>query len=127
MSDYDTKPKRRLAELLKTQGLQMNQAITFLSDGGDNVRDLQFYLSPIAEHLLDWFHVTMRITVLRQQLKELVTRTPNEDISKLDARFESIKWYLWHGNAFRALQEVEGVQWELEGYESTNKSGVSGH
>jgi hypothetical protein len=117
VTDYDTKPKRRLAELLKTQGLQMNQAITFLSDGGDNVRDLQFYLSPQAEHLLDWFHVTMRITVLRQQLKELVTRAPNDDLAKLDVRFESIKWYLWHGNAFRALQEIEGVQFALEGYE----------
>jgi len=93
------------------------QAITFLSDGGDTVRDLQFYLSPIAEHLLDWFHVTMRITVLRQQLKELVTRAPDDDLAKLDARFESITWYLWHGNAFRALQEIEGVQFALEGYE----------
>jgi hypothetical protein len=83
------------------------QAITFLSDGGDNVRDLQFYLIPLADHLLDWFRVTMRITVLRQQLKELVTRAPDDDLAKLDARFESIKWYLWHGNAFRALQEEE--------------------
>jgi hypothetical protein len=114
VTDYDTKPKRRLAELLKTQGLQMNQAITFLSDGGDNVRDLQFYLSPVAEHLLDWFHVTMRITVLRQQLKELVAQAPNDELAKLDAEFERIKWYLWHGNVFRALQEIEGVQWDLE-------------
>jgi hypothetical protein len=74
VTSYDTKPKRRLAELLKTQGLQMNQAITFLSDGGDNVRDLQRYLSPLAEHLLDWFHITMRLTVLRQQLKERARR-----------------------------------------------------
>jgi hypothetical protein len=117
VTDYDTKPKRRLAELLKTQGLQMNQAITFLSDGGDNVRDLQLYLSPVAEHLLDWFHVTMRITMMRQQLKELVARAPNDDLIKLDAEFERIKWYLWHGNVFRALQEIESVQWELEGCE----------
>lgn len=114
VTDYDTKPKRRLAELLKAQGLQMNQAITFLSDGGDNVRDLQLYLSPISEHLLDWFHVTMRITVLRQQLKELVARAATSDLGKLDEEFEGIKWYLWHGNAFRALQEIEGVQWVLE-------------
>ena len=117
VTDYDTKPKRRLAELLKAQGLQMNQAITFLSDGGDNVRDLQLYLSPIAEHLLDWFHVTMRITVLRQQLKELIARTATPDLEKLDAEFERIKWYLWHGNVFRALQEIQGVQFDLEGYE----------
>jgi hypothetical protein len=53
---YDTKPKRRLFELLKSQGLQMNQQVVFLSDGGDTVRDLQSYLSPESEHWLDWFH-----------------------------------------------------------------------
>ena len=37
VSNYDTKPKRRLYELLEKEGLQMNQAITFLSDGGDTV------------------------------------------------------------------------------------------
>jgi len=58
--DYDDKPKRRLFELLKSQGLQMNQTITFLSDGGDTVRDLQFYHTPFSEHVLDWFHITMR-------------------------------------------------------------------
>ena len=54
---YDEKPKRRLFELLQSQGLQMNQQIEFLSDGGDTVRDVQLYLSPEADHLLDWFHV----------------------------------------------------------------------
>ena len=54
---YDQKPKRRLFELLQSQGLQMNQQIEFLSDGGETVRDLQLYLSPEAEHLLDWFHL----------------------------------------------------------------------
>ena len=44
----------------------MNQQVTFLSDGGDNVRELQLYLNPQAEHLLDWFHITMRITVMKQ-------------------------------------------------------------
>lgn len=43
VTDDDTKPKRRLAELLKRHGLQMNQAITVLSDGGENVRYLQLW------------------------------------------------------------------------------------
>jgi len=54
----DEKPKRRLFEVLHSQGHQMNQQITFLSDGGDTVRDLQLYLNPEAEHLLDWFHLS---------------------------------------------------------------------
>src|SRR5438552_10841002 len=37
---YDTKPKRRLFEVLKSQGMQMNQQVTFLTDGRENVRDL---------------------------------------------------------------------------------------
>src|SRR5713226_905444 len=66
VNKHDTKPKRRLYEVLKSQGLQMNQQVVFLSDGGDTVRDLQHYLSPQAEHVLDWFQVTMRLTVLEQ-------------------------------------------------------------
>jgi hypothetical protein len=53
----DTKPKRRLYEVLQSQGLQMNQEITFLADGDDTLRKLQLEMSPMATHLLDWFHL----------------------------------------------------------------------
>ena len=69
---YDTKPKRRLFELLKSQGLQANQQVTFLSDGADDVRELPLYLSPESEHWLDWFHVAMRLRVMGQMAKGLV-------------------------------------------------------
>jgi len=39
----DKKPKRRVYEVLKTQGMQMNQKVFFLSDGGTAVRELQYY------------------------------------------------------------------------------------
>ena len=52
--------------MLKSQGMQMNQAVTFLSDGADTVRDLQMYLNPQAKHLLDLFHISMRLTVMSQ-------------------------------------------------------------
>ena len=63
---YDGKPRRRLFELLKSQGMAMNQQVTFLSDGGDDVRQVQQYLNPEAEYWLDWFHITMRITVMKR-------------------------------------------------------------
>jgi len=62
----DTQSKRRLHEVLQSQGLQMNQDITFLSDGDDTLRKLQLEMRPKATHLLDWFHWTMRLTVLDQ-------------------------------------------------------------
>jgi hypothetical protein len=55
---YDPKPKRRLFELLNSQGLQANQQVTFLSDGAEDVRELPLYLSPESEHWLDWFHLS---------------------------------------------------------------------
>jgi hypothetical protein len=113
VQDYDEKPKRRLFELLKAQGMQMNQQVTFLSDGGDTVRELQLYLNPQAEHLLDWFHITMRITVMNQMAKGIKTRDQMIGTEALET-LESIKWYLWHGNVFRALQEIESLFFSLD-------------
>src|SRR6266849_10766099 len=114
---YDEKPKRRLFELLQSQGLQMNQQIEFLSDGGETVRDLQLYLSPEAEHLLDWFHITMRLTTLTQTAKGLPATTSREGRTRRDdvvRELERIKWFLWHGNVFQALQELRSVEGDLE-------------
>lgn len=33
------------------------------------MRNLQPYLNPLAEHLLDWFHVSMKLTVMGQMNK----------------------------------------------------------
>jgi hypothetical protein len=59
----DHKPKRRLFELLQSQGMQANQQLTFFSDGGDTVRMLPEYLKADAEHILDeWAHNLKRVT-----------------------------------------------------------------
>jgi len=49
--------------VLHSQDFQMNQTITFLSDGDDTLRQLQWEMSPKATHLLDWHHLTMKLTV----------------------------------------------------------------
>ena len=115
VNGFDERAKRRLYETLAGQGLQMNQDITFLSDGGDTVRDLQLYLSPQAEHILDWFHITMRITVLRQMAKGF---SKIKDLQDLDKNFERIKWFLWNGNVFSALQLLEEITTDIEMYEN---------
>lgn len=111
---YDTKPKRRLFEVLAAQGMQANQQITFLTDGADDVRDLPLYLNPQAEHLLDWFHVTMRLTVLTQLAKSLRAPPPAVTADSVAARLARLKWFCWHGNVFRALQTVEDIEFDLD-------------
>lgn len=116
---YDEKPRRRLFELLRSQGMQENQQVVFLSDGGEDVRSLPLYLNPESEHWLDWFHITMRLTVLQQTAKGLPLEIGEGDEThalrdQILKWLESIKWYLWHGNVYRALQHLEGVEMDLD-------------
>ncbi|MGH9631298.1 MAG: hypothetical protein ACRD7E_23585, partial [Bryobacteraceae bacterium] len=124
------KPKRRLFEVLKAQRLQLNQQLMFLSDGGDTIRDLQMYLSPESEHWLDWFHITMRLTVMGQYVKGLATELAaadkkpaqpgsdeldeNIDAADVAQRLDRLKWNLWHGNVRRALQIIDLLEEDLE-------------
>jgi len=77
----------------------MNQPEIFLSGGGNTVR----YLSAQAERVLEWFHVTLRLTALRQiarGLPEPLARVSREEI--LHVR-ERLKWFFWHDNLYLTL------------------------
>ena len=108
VTGHDGKPKRRLHELLVSQGIAMNQEVTFMSDGGDSVRDLQLYMRPNAEHVLDYFHVAMRITVLQQMARGLPPPVSTAAPPIVEV-LESVRRYLWHGNFSRALSLVEDL------------------
>ena len=115
----DTKPKRRVFEVLHAQGMQANQRVTFFSDGGDTVRQLPADLHPRAEHILDWFHCTMRLTVLQQCARGLEQHwsaraghdTKEESLAR---RLDSVKHALWHGNTAKALEHLRWLGEDLE-------------
>ena len=110
---YDIKPKRRLFDLLKAQGLQANQGVTFLTDGGEEVRSLTERVTPTSEHVLDWFHIAMRLTVLEQYARGAAHCSEAEGESLLK-RLSSVKWLLWHGNQHRAPQEIKDLRNHVE-------------
>ena len=66
---------------------------------------VQEYLHPFSEHLIDWFHIAMRRTVLQQQTKALQEERPQigAEVSK---QLESVKHLLWHGNTEEALERI---------------------
>ena len=83
---HDDKPGHRLFEVLRAQDLRMN--LTFLTDGGDS--SFLDGISPCAEHYLDWFHITMRLTVLSQYAKGVAHHSPVEALA-LHSRLDRIK------------------------------------
>ena len=112
---YDEKPRRRLWELMKSQGLQDHQQVVFMSDGGEDVRRVQTYLHPGSEHWIDWFHITMRITVLQQQTKSLQGEANRAKAAvEWSKRIDSVKHLLWHGNVAEALDRMGDMLLDME-------------
>ena len=59
----------------------------------------------------------MRLTVMKQMAKGL----PDDELLKdIDTDLERVKWYLWHGNVFRALQVLGDIQVDLDSVEDEN-------
>jgi hypothetical protein len=110
---YDPKPRRRLWEVMKSQGMQDNQQVVFLSHGGEDIRQVREYLHPNSEHVIDWFHITMRLTVLQQQRKAIEEARP-ETGATVSKQLESIKHRLWHGNVEEALERLNNLFMDLD-------------
>jgi hypothetical protein len=60
-----------MERFLAEQGVFPAQPTTFLSDGGEAVRQAQGEFRRFGEPILDWFHVAMRMTQLSQAIKGL--------------------------------------------------------
>ncbi len=115
VQSLDEKPGRRLHDALQEQGLQMNQEITFLADGEDSIRSMAEFMSPCAGHVLDRFHVTMRITVPRQCAKGLAAHhRDREEAEGIDRAPGRVKGFLWHGNVRAALPCIDDLVAGLE-------------
>src|SRR6202047_5347393 len=87
---YDQKPRPRLWGLMESQE----------------------YPHPFSEHLIDWFPITMRLTVLQQQTKALQEERP-ETGAEVSKRLESVKHLLCHGNTEEALERLGDLLMEL--------------
>jgi hypothetical protein len=63
-------------------------------------------MHPKAKHILDCFHVTMRLTVLNQFAKGLVLSDP-EDGARVTKDLDSAEWYLWRGKVKKAMDKLD--------------------
>jgi hypothetical protein len=101
--------------------MQMNQQVRFFSDGGADIRDVQLYPNPEAEHYLDWFHITMRITVMGQYARGLET-TPEkreEELKLLEGRSITYGTVTWCGRERKPTRRP--VFWTTRKSEGTTR------
>jgi len=67
----------------------------------------------------------MRLTVLQQTAKGLPDQTRDEEVDyplrePVVRDLEHLKWYLWHGNVYKALQVVQSVEMDLDAAVATS-------
>ena len=112
VQSQDSWPRRRLMATLRAQGLRSGPKLAFLSDGEDSIRSLQWHLSPRAQHVLDWFHLAMRLQRLRQFLVGL-THLDTAVGTQMQTALERTKWSLWHGKPKQAYDRFREVEWRI--------------
>jgi hypothetical protein len=99
----------QLRGVLHGLGATRATPITTLSDGADGPRSLgeSACVGP-THHVLDWFHLSMRIQHVAQAAKSW-PGTAAEDCeagTRLSDAVERIRWRLWHGQVGRGLELI---------------------
>jgi hypothetical protein len=100
---------RQLRGVLHGLGATPVTPVTILSDGADGPRSLGEAASPgPTHHVLDWFHLAMRVQHVAQAAKSwpVATETDRQAGACLTETIERIRWRLWHGQVRRALDLI---------------------
>ena len=99
----------RTLQALQSEGYAGRGEVTVLSDGAEIMKRLPKALPQPTAHIIDWFHIAMKIQPL-QQVADHVVRwrdAENSEMAHVDADVRSLKWKLWHGQTDRALDQLE--------------------
>jgi hypothetical protein len=99
----------QLGAVLRNLGATSETSVTLLTDGAEGPRSLGEAASPSpTRHVLDWFHLAMRVQHVAQTLRGWARATGGEqqDGDLFAATIERIRWRLWHGQVQRALNLI---------------------
>jgi hypothetical protein len=107
----------QLRGVLHGLGATPDTAVTILSDGAEGPRSLGEAASVgLTNHVLDWFHLSMRI----QRAAQATLSWPDATVedrragASLAETIERIKWRLWHGQVKRGLDLITETMAALE-------------
>jgi hypothetical protein len=78
-------------------------SVTVLTDFDAGLRAIHQQAASQADHILDWFHISMKITNLQQLAKGINGFTDGGLRRHAPAEIERAKWYLWSGLTERGI------------------------
>jgi hypothetical protein len=107
-------PSQRMQRFVSNEGIRSDQPVTFLSDGGDTVRQAQTGFGQLGEYVLDWFHISMRFQNLVQLAKGLEETDDSPKRADILNDIEGAKGHLWHGSSYRSIQRLGALTWDVD-------------
>jgi hypothetical protein len=108
---------RQLHHVLRGLGATASTPDTILSDGAEGPRSLAGAASVgPTRHVLDWFHLSMRVQHVAQAVQGWSTAEPasTERTTTLADAVSRIRWRLWHGQTKRALALIGDTLTDLD-------------
>ena len=118
----------QLRNVLNGLGATPATPVTILSDGADGPRSLGEAASVgPTHHVLDWFHLAMRIQHAAQAAKSWPNTSAEECAagSRLSETIERVRWRLWHGQVGRSLELIGETMVTLEGMAETTSAAAA--
>jgi hypothetical protein len=118
----------RLRGALHKPGATAATPVTILSDGAEGPRALGEAASPgSTHHVLDWFHLSMRIQHVGQAAKSWPGATADDlqTGAALVETIDRIRWRLWHGQVSRSLDLIGETLVTLEHPENDTSPGAN--
>jgi hypothetical protein len=117
--------REQLRGVLHGLGATPATPVTILSDGADGPRSLGEAASVgPTHHVLDWFHLSMRIQHVAQAAKSWPDASAEDRKAgtSLAETIERIRWRLWHGQVRRGLELIGETMATLEATAETTRS-----
>ena len=106
----DQHSRMRVQRAVAEHGKSSENLMAF-TDGDSRLRDLQLSVLPEATHILDWYHLTRRLTVLSNVVRsrEAAQQLPPREHARISNWVDSIKWRLWHGRPVTAIARLDAL------------------
>ena len=84
-------------------GVNEATSVTVLTDGDAGLRAILQQVAPNADHILDWFHLSMRFKNLEQLAKGIIAIADGGARAHALAEIDHAKWRIWNGLTERGI------------------------
>ena len=103
--------RARTLQALQFEGYSGHGEVTILSDGAEIMKRLPKALPKPTTHIIDWFHLAMKVRPMQQIADHIVGSRPIlcGILAVIDEEIKALKWKLWHGQVERAICVLEKI------------------